>query len=53
MLIFNEEVFFMKSTFSAQQNVIVFSIKPLHTAELDIAVKFAHSGSAFSKKSSE
>lgn len=42
----------MESTFSAQQNLIVFSIKTLKTAKFDIAAKFALSGSAFRQKSS-
>lgn len=52
MLIFNKEVFFTKSTFSARQNLIVFSMKTLQTAKFDVAAKFAQSGSAFRKKSS-
>lgn len=52
MLIFNKEIFFMKSTFSAQQYLIVFSIKTLKTPKFDIAAKFAQLGSAFRKKSS-
>lgn len=50
MLIFNKEVFFTKSTFSAQQNLIVFSITILKTAKFDIAARFAQSVSAFRKK---
>lgn len=42
----------MKSTFSAQQNLIEFSIKTLKTAKFDITAHFAQSGSAFRKRSS-
>lgn len=42
----------MKSTFSAQQNLIVFSNKTLKTAKFDITAKFAQTGSVFRKKSS-
>lgn len=49
-LIFNKDVFFMKRTFSAQQNLIVFSIQILKTAKFDIASRFAQSGSACRKK---
>jgi len=43
----------MKSIFSAQQNLIAFSIKTLKTAKFDIAAKFVQSGSAFKKKCEE
>lgn len=43
----------MKSTFSAQQNLVVFSMKTLQSAKFDVAAKFAQSGSAFRKKCSD
>lgn len=52
MLIFNKEVLFIKSTFAAQQTLIMFSIKTLKTAKFDSAAKFVQSGSAFRNKSS-